>query len=46
MKKIVSVALIFVFVIVLFAGCQREADRVSYNLSKEADQLMPLQRPM
>lgn len=38
MKKIVSVALIFVFVIVLFAGCQREADRVSYNLSKEADQ--------
>lgn len=38
MKKIISVVLMLVFVTVLFAGCQREANRVSYNLSKEADQ--------
>lgn len=38
MKKIVSVILMLAVLTVIFAGCQREADRVSYNLSKEADQ--------
>lgn len=38
MKKIISVVLMLVFVTVLFVGCEREAERVSYNLSKEADQ--------
>lgn len=38
MKKFLPVVLILAMLTVLFAGCEREAERVSYNLSKEADQ--------
>ena len=35
MKKIIVIVLILVSI--MFSGCQREASKVSYNLSKEAD---------
>lgn len=38
MKKIIMVVLSLALLAVLLTGCQREANRVSYNLSKEADQ--------
>lgn len=40
MKKIISIILVFILAFSLvfaFSGCEREADRVSYNLSLEAD---------
>lgn len=36
-KRAVLIAVIVMCVAMLFTGCQREADKVSYNLSKEAD---------
>lgn len=37
MKKIVCACLIVVLALGLFAGCDTQASRVSYNLSQEAD---------
>lgn len=37
MKKIIAVCLLIVCVFGLFAGCATQADRVSYNLSQQAD---------
>lgn len=39
MKKILGLILVMVLLmgLVLMAGCQRQADKVSYNLSQEAD---------
>lgn len=40
MKKIISIILVFILatsLVLVFSGCEREADRVSYNLSLEAD---------
>ena len=36
-KKIIVVIALVLSVSILCTGCQREADKVSYNLSKEAD---------
>lgn len=36
-KRILSLILVVAMVGVVFAGCETEADRVSYNLSQEAD---------
>lgn len=36
-KKIIVIATLVVLCVGMFAGCGRQADRVSYNLSKEAD---------
>ena len=36
-KKVLTVVLVIVLCLTMFAGCQRQAGRVSYNLSKEAD---------
>lgn len=36
-NRAVLTAVIVMCVAMLFTGCQREADKVSYNLSKEAD---------
>lgn len=36
-KKLVALFLTLVMVATIFAGCETEADRVSYNLSQEAD---------
>ena len=38
MKKIIMVVLSLALLTVLLTGCQREANLVSYNLRKEADQ--------
>ena len=37
MKKIITLVLAVCLIVILFAGCQTEADKVSYNLSLEAD---------
>jgi hypothetical protein len=37
MKRFLSLVLVVLMVTVIFAGCQRQSDRVSYNLSLEAD---------
>ncbi len=37
MKKVITIILVVLTIGVLFAGCQRQADEVSYNLSLEAD---------
>lgn len=37
MKKIVVVILAMVLIATVFVGCQTESQRVSYNLSQEAD---------
>jgi hypothetical protein len=37
MKRIFSILIIALMVPALLVGCQRESDRVSYNLSLEAD---------
>ena len=37
MKKILAITLVLMMTLTLFAGCQTQADKVSYNLSKEAD---------
>lgn len=37
MKKILTMVLAICMVLVVFAGCETEAQRVSYNLSQEAD---------
>lgn len=37
LTKILVVTLLVVLCALTFAGCQRQADKVSYNLSKEAD---------
>jgi len=37
MKKLVSVILV-IFIVFSLAGCMRQAEKVSYNISKEADQ--------
>jgi len=36
-KKNIAVVILVVLCIGIFVGCGRQADRVSYNLSKEAD---------
>ena len=36
MKKILAVIMLFVMVVTMFAGC-RQSNRVSYNVSKQAD---------
>lgn len=36
-KKIIVIATLVVLCVGMFAGCGRQADRVSYNLLKEAD---------
>jgi hypothetical protein len=35
--RVIAIAVMLLLVMSLFAGCQREAGRVSYNLSLEAD---------
>ena len=37
MKKILTMVLAICMVLVVFTGCETEAQRVSYNLSQEAD---------
>ena len=37
MKKLLLVVVAFLVVLTMFTGCQSEAQRVSYNLSQEAD---------
>lgn len=37
MKKILSMILVAGMIITMFTGCQTEAERVSYNLSQQAD---------
>jgi len=37
MKKIITFALLAVIMITAFCGCDTQANRVSYNLSQEAD---------
>ena len=37
MRKILTIALAICMVLVVFTGCETEAQRVSYNLSQEAD---------
>lgn len=37
MKKIIIVLLVIMSIVLSFAGCTQQADKVSYNLSKEAD---------
>ena len=37
MKKILSMVLVVGMIITMFTGCQTEAERVSYNLSQQAD---------
>ena len=36
-KRIIGVFLLVLILVVSFVGCQRQADKVSYNLSLEAD---------
>ena len=44
MKKIIALVLIVLMVGIFFAGCEREADRVSYNVSQEADNFNVIRR--
>lgn len=37
MKKIIAMLLVLVMCLTLFAGCDRQSDRVSYNISQQAD---------
>lgn len=37
MKKKLIIAIVTIMTVVTFTGCDNEADRVSYNLSQEAD---------
>ena len=37
MKKLIAIILTLAVMVGLLAGCETEADRVSYNLSQEAD---------
>lgn len=37
MKKIICLMIILVLIVVFGTGCYREADRVSHNIGKEAD---------
>ena len=37
MKKILTMVLVVCMILVVFTGCETEAQRVSYNLSQEAD---------
>jgi hypothetical protein len=37
MKKILTIVLAICMILVVFTGCETEAQRVSYNLSQEAD---------
>ncbi|MGN1087310.1 MAG: hypothetical protein ACI4Q5_09760, partial [Porcipelethomonas sp.] len=37
LKKILAIGIGLVMMIVLMSGCERQADRVSYNISKQAD---------
>lgn len=43
MKKKLSIVLVIVLVLLL-GGCMRQADRVSYNVSKEADNFNVIRR--
>ena len=37
MKKNIAMLLVLVMCLTLFAGCDRQSDRVSYNISQQAD---------
>lgn len=37
MKKLLAITLVLMMALTLFAGCETQADMVSYNLSQEAD---------
>ena len=37
MKKIIAMLLVLMMCLTLFAGCDRQSDRVSYNISQQAD---------
>lgn len=37
MKKIIATLLVLMMCLTLFAGCDRQSDRVSYNISQQAD---------
>ncbi len=37
MKKVVAILVAVIMCMIVFAGCDSQADRVSYNLSQEAD---------
>ena len=37
MKKLLTITLVLIMALTLFAGCDTQASRVSYNLSQEAD---------
>lgn len=37
MKKILAITLVLMMALALLTGCETQADRVSYNLSQEAD---------
>jgi hypothetical protein len=45
MKKIIAIILMSVMVCITFVGCEdRQADRVSYNISQEADNFNVIRR--
>lgn len=37
MKKFICLAVLAIIMVVMFCGCETQADRVSYNLSQQAD---------
>ena len=43
-KKIISVMSVFMLIVVMCTGCGRQSDRVSYNVSKEADNFNVVRR--
>jgi hypothetical protein len=44
MKKVTATIVMAVLIASLFAGCEREATRVSYNISQEADNFNVIRR--
>ena len=36
-KKVITIMMCFVALSCMLCGCQRQSDRVAYNISKEAD---------
>ena len=43
-KKIIKVMSIFMLIVAMCTGCGRQSDRVSYNVSKEADNFNVVRR--
>ena len=43
-KKIITVMSVFMLIVVMCTGCGRQSERVSYNVSKEADNFNVVRR--